>query len=269
MPFLRARAAQEPGFLARFGAGDRQVLAEVYRAYVSRVEDVARRGWTVVAREGGARGPARRVPGDPLDAVADIVQETFVRAFSERARLSDDGLRDYGPYLTTIARHLLVDQARARGREITLDALAEVALGEIEPSNGEPWADPDTMRVVEAYLAQLDDDQRRLHDARYVRNLSQEAAATELAWTRQMLRTREAHLRDGLKRPSRRFFNQDEDEPVGTVAHANRPETLRQGSGVARAVGRRFFPGACAVHGEVVRWQRSTGGWGERSRASW
>ena len=186
MPFLRSR----PDILAGFRRGDRAALEAVYWAYVERVERTVR----VVCWATGTRSE-----------IADVVQETFLRAFEERARQAYDPSRDYGPYLVTIARNLVTDRARARGRELPLDDPAEPASdppAQQDP-DAPPWADEATMRCVEAYLAGLDPELAALHEARYVRGLSQVQAADALGCTRQQLRTREARLREGLVRALR------------------------------------------------------------------
>jgi RNA polymerase sigma-70 factor (ECF subfamily) len=178
MPHLRSR----PALLEAFRRGDRDALETVYWAYVDRVASVARR---FVA---------------PNEA-ADLVQDVFLRAFEEKNRRAYDGLRDYGPYLGTIARNLLVDRARRMGRELlaedgTFEELADLPANE---NDAPPWADTETMNVVERYIAALSPELRDLHEARYVKGLPQRAAAVSLGISRQQLRTREAQLRDGLR----------------------------------------------------------------------
>jgi RNA polymerase sigma-70 factor, ECF subfamily len=187
VPFLRSR----PGLLAAFRRGDRAALEEVYWAYVDVVEIAIRRGHAIASK-------GTRVPGAAPDAVADSVQETFLRAFREGARSAYDGVREYGPYLRTIARNVLVDRARSERREIPVDDLAPMLDATEAPD--EPWADAETMRIVEDYIASLDDELRSIHEARYVRGLSQNVAAETLGITRQTVRTLEARLREGLAR---------------------------------------------------------------------
>ena len=52
----------------------------------------------------------------PEEQALDLVQEVFLRAFDERARLGYDGLRPYRPYLLRIAKNLRIDTARRDGR---------------------------------------------------------------------------------------------------------------------------------------------------------
>src|SRR6478672_2492853 len=86
--------------LSAFRAGERAALERVYLAYV---DDVFR-----LIAVGFERNPHEQ---------RSLVQDVFVRAFSDRARLGFDGIRPYRPYLLTIARNVLVDRARAQSSE--------------------------------------------------------------------------------------------------------------------------------------------------------
>src|SRR5258706_11892085 len=88
-----------PALLDAFYRGDGPALEDVYWGYVDLVEGIARHGFLVL-RSG------QRVHGAGRDEIADLVQETFARAFGDRARRAYDGQRPYGPYLATIARNL-------------------------------------------------------------------------------------------------------------------------------------------------------------------
>jgi RNA polymerase sigma factor (sigma-70 family) len=193
VPFLRSH----PELLAGFRRGDRSALEAVYWAYVDRVERVVARGHSI-ARKG------KRVEGAGEGNVADLVQEVFLRAFADRARAAYDGVRDYAPYLTVIARNLLTDFARKQGREASFELLDEDdAPAAPEPGDGEAWADAETIRVVENFLEGLDEELRGVHHTRYELGMSQERAAEALGCTRQQFRTREARLRDGLRKALR------------------------------------------------------------------
>jgi RNA polymerase sigma-70 factor (ECF subfamily) len=186
--------------LRRFRAGERAALEQVYWAYVDRVEHIIRNGF--VLRERGL--PVPGAGGNHAD-VAELTQEVFARAFAPAARLAYDGLREYAPYLDAIARNLLVDRARDRGREIpATDEHLREACDPFPPAAEPAWADPDTVALVASYLAGLPAELRAVHDARYVRSLSQRDAAVDLGISRQQLRTLEQRLRDGLGRDLRR-----------------------------------------------------------------
>src|SRR3954447_20532861 len=92
--------------LKRFRAGEATVLAEVYALYSPGIALALSNEMTVTVN-----GAHYRFRGtvSAFD-VDDLLQETFVRAFGEQARLSYDGLRPFRAYLLTIARNLLVDR---------------------------------------------------------------------------------------------------------------------------------------------------------------
>jgi RNA polymerase sigma factor (sigma-70 family) len=180
----------KPELLRAFRAGERDALEQVYWAYVDAVAQVARHG----GRLGGGQA---QVSGVPREDWSDLVQETFSRAFSERARLAYDGLRPYRHYLLTICRNLLADWARRRGRELPGELEADEAAAAVEVADE---LAPHELAVVEAYLAGLDRRLAGVYEQRYVVGASQEEAARVLKITRQQLRTLEKKLRQGLQR---------------------------------------------------------------------
>jgi RNA polymerase sigma-70 factor (ECF subfamily) len=186
-----------PDRLAGFRAGQREVLEELYLAYFEQVEQIIRHGYF-------KQSDGRRVIGVRASEVMDLVQEVFTRAFRESARRSFDGAREYGPFLYAIARNALSDWGREarRGEFVSTEELAEVADAEFAPDTR--WADEAVMRVVEEYVAALPQPLKGVHEQRYVRGLSQVAAAEALGLSRQQLRTLEQKLRDGLDGALRR-----------------------------------------------------------------
>jgi RNA polymerase sigma-70 factor (ECF subfamily) len=182
--------------LARFRAGDPSALERVYRTYVDRIGGIVRFGFRLPSQGVTVRGVA-----ETAHDVADLVQEVFVKAFSPAARRAFDGLRDYAPFLFAIARNVVVDWARRRGREIPTAWTELERADELEERSDEPaWADEATMAIVQSYVDGLDSELLRVHEVRYRDGLSQRDAADKLGIGRQRLRTLEARLRDGLRR---------------------------------------------------------------------
>jgi RNA polymerase sigma factor (sigma-70 family) len=206
MPILR----RDRSLLDAFRRGTPQALKTVYWEYVRKVERLLSAGFEIRSR--GLRVVGA---GSQPDDLADLVQEVFVRAFSAKARLAYDPLRDYGPYLFAIARNALVDWARGKGREILLPlpdveaAIEEVAVIDDLP----PWANPATVQVVEAYLQGLPSDLREVHRLRYEEDLSQMQVAERLGVGRQTLRTLEGRLRSGLSAALDAAGLGDDDQP--------------------------------------------------------
>lgn len=180
-----------PDLLSRFRDGDRTALEEIYWAYVDRIELIARNGFAKAA-------------GALTADVADVVQETFARAFADDTRRRFDGLSDYAPYLSSIARHVLADAWRRAGRqqpvpdvaalvEPSQDAVADAGVGDAELS-----------RAVDEYLAGLSAEMTAIHRELYVLGRSQRDAASALGISRQSVRTLEKRLRKGLATHLRR-----------------------------------------------------------------
>jgi RNA polymerase sigma factor (sigma-70 family) len=189
--------AKDKELLRRFRAGDRQALATVYWHYFDTVAVLLRRCLAAADRRGWS----------PQADVADVLQDVFVKAFAERVRLVYDDRREYRPFLMAIARNTLVDHLRGAPREIQLDpATIEALVGSQtsqethESAEQLPWADPQTMLLVDHYVAGLAEAERAVYLERYVRCRSQEHAAQALGMTRQKVRTLEGKLRGGLAR---------------------------------------------------------------------
>jgi len=187
---------REPESLQRFRAGDEAVLEAVYWAhvdFVTRIADAVLRA----CASGGARGP-----GEISAALADVVQEVFVKAFAPEARRRFDAARPFEPYLAQITRNVAVDHWRQMRRYVPSDIEQVIDRLSLEGDGGETheWADAETVAVVNRYLASLDEETRRVHDALYVRGMSQRDAAHALGLGRQVIRTKEAKLRRGLRR---------------------------------------------------------------------
>jgi RNA polymerase sigma factor (sigma-70 family) len=183
MPLLR----DSPELLASFRGGDPATLSVVYRAYSTPVERYLKM-------------LSRRVPHVPCFAdIADLHQDTFERAFSFGARRAYDATRQFGPYLLTIAHHCFVDALRKARREL-LDADVDVIDGQGELPRQESDRDPRIADLLERYVHGLPAPLRSTFEQRFVFGHSQAVASNELGVTRRSLRTREEHLKRGLRR---------------------------------------------------------------------
>lgn len=180
----------DPGWLDGYRRGDRDALERLYRAYVRPLDRQLR----LLAR--WHRSPEL----GQASAVADFLQEVFARAFAPRARQTYDGIRDFGTYLSAIARNVFIDALRMRGRE-TLRASDEG----ISPMNEggfplEDALDPRVRTVLGDYVAGLAPELKDVYLLRFADGKSQDDACALLRLSRRKLRTRENHLRKGLRR---------------------------------------------------------------------
>ncbi len=186
--------------LEGFRAGEEAALAWVYREHIGALAAFLRRGFSF-----DSRGRAMRFSGfDSRFELHDALQETFRRAFESRARRSYDGLRPYGPWLSTIARNVVLREFRRRERLfVELDGAALEAGAEGEPAAENPERALDRERVrklVREFLETLAPEERGLLELRFVEGVAQREAAERLGLGRQRLRTREAKLRERLIR---------------------------------------------------------------------
>lgn len=183
--------------LLAFREGKPEVLARVYHALVDDVFRLCALGF--VTKNGTIR------PERDADEQRAIVQDVFVRAFAERARLAYDGLRPYRPYLLTIAKNVMIDRARNRSTELARTTEVDVddiiatdapIAGEIEEA-----AEQQQLRAkAAAYVQTLDDELRTFVRLRFEEELSQAEVADQLGVTRRRVRTLEARVTKGLRR---------------------------------------------------------------------
>jgi RNA polymerase sigma factor (sigma-70 family) len=172
-------------------------LGVVYDTYADKVARMVRLGCRLKQTGGSPAGGVFVGPQDFLDVVHDV----FLKAFSPSARLGYDGLRSYGPYLSTIARNTMIDWLRRRGAvpEVLTDLADELPDPDGDEGATPPtWGSPETLALVERYLAALPTELRDLHRHRYEQGRSQEETARTLGISRQNLRTLEERLRRGL-----------------------------------------------------------------------
>jgi RNA polymerase sigma-70 factor (ECF subfamily) len=170
-----------------FRRGERAALERVYNEHVDGVERMIRAG---LAR-------ARRFSAANL---ADLVQDVFLRAFSERARSSYDGKRAYGPYLATLTRNVLIDWLRRPSNDPSSGGTAEELVDlTTEPGQTELF-EAELVATTASYVEKLSPELKRVHEERFVRASSQRSAAEALGISRQNMRTLERRLVDGLRR---------------------------------------------------------------------
>lgn len=205
---------QEPWprpFLRSFREGETKVLSVVYRNYAPLVAALLRHGFTFQSK-----GQPRRFVGytSPFD-FQDALHDTFRKAFEPKARISYDGLRPYGPYITTIARNVVIAGFRAKERLFpavgagpesvaeTTETPAHLATptAAAPPQSPEAAAhDASVRRMVAEFLAQLSPEDQELIRLRYSEGAGQHDVAAAMNVGRQVVRTREKKIRSALIR---------------------------------------------------------------------
>ncbi len=194
MPLL----TEDRALLAAFRAGERSALETVYHHYVAGVARRLRMGFAV----GGARGAVLFGFHQPFE-LESALQEVFLRAFKESARLSYDGLRPYKDFLAGITKHVALDELRRRSRRRTesmsdLD-LDRVALIDPEVSPEATLESKQAIQTVSTFLEkECDERDRRLYELRYHDERSQEDVARTAGLTRIQIRRWETKFRSRM-----------------------------------------------------------------------
>lgn len=187
------------GLLDAFRRGEREALRRVYVRYFDDVLGLLRRGFVL-----GGPPPVSVAGLSDEGSALELLQETFVRAFGERARASYDGLRPYRPFLLRIARNLRIDQLRASGRELSVGQIEDEHFpspSDAEPLDAEHEADwAVRSAATREYLAGLDAETQRYVQLRFVQELSQADVAAQLGVTRRRVRSLEDEVQKGLLR---------------------------------------------------------------------
>lgn len=185
--------------LCGFRVGDRRALGEVYRLHAPDVARRLRHGFSFEAS-----GAVHRFVGYGSGfELQDALHETFRRAFEPRARDSYDGIRPYGPYLQAIARNVVLRGFRAQRVRFPLQGESAAPLDAIAADEGTTSPERaigrhQVQEIVQRFLADLSQGDRRLVDARFIEGMSQRDAADALGLGRQQVRSREAKIRSRL-----------------------------------------------------------------------
>ena len=180
--------------LKAFRAGERTALSKVYRFYADDVAGLIRRGFAV--GDAGVTVPGVKEPAQQLD----LVQEVFLRAFAERARLSYDGLSPFRPWLLRIAKNLVIDEGRRLGVIKALAARGDDEPTAVLPVSPEEELEWNTLReATKAYAGALSPALRDFVRLRFEEGCSQAELADRLQVSRRKVRTMEEEVRDGLR----------------------------------------------------------------------
>ncbi len=178
--------------LERFRRGDSDVLARVYRFYLPEVARVLRMGFRLTTPDGVVLVPGMRSVFD----VENGCHEAFLRAFSESARRSYDGVRPYSNYLFRIARNWAIDRYRVSHRDVLVATVPDQA---VEPAAIEAQLSAELSGLLATFVAGLPVGDRRYYEARYRKGLNQTDAAGLQGLTRIQGRRIEARMKRDLR----------------------------------------------------------------------
>ncbi len=135
--------APMPDLIERFRDGDPDAVRDVYRTHAGAVHTVARS----IVRD--------------RELAAEVVQQTFVKAWRAAARFEND--REIAPWLYSIARHTAIDTLRAEGKPTRGDHEPEVDVGVESESFERTWERFEIRRAIDALPANEREVVRRSH----------------------------------------------------------------------------------------------------------
>lgn len=192
-PGRTRRMVLERTLLKRFREGDRAALGEVFQRYAPLLTR---------ALKGAAWSQRSFALLQSTVELENAVLEVFARAFEPRAREVYDGLRPYEQFLFGIARNYLLELARAKSQTQKLEgALEQIQAMDLEAFDRpleQSVEDRELEVILDAFRAELSEEDGKLYQLRFVDGLPQEDAATAMALTRIQLRRREFALKKRL-----------------------------------------------------------------------
>jgi RNA polymerase sigma factor (sigma-70 family) len=186
----------DPFLLARFRRADPAALAEVYRAYSALMARRLAHGFSF-----DSEGRRLHFRGFHLAfELDDMLQETFIRAFSDSARSGYDGARPFSTYLLAIAKNLLIDRFRKRGPTQTLSIEDnEIVVADEDQKSPESAAADEQLRgIYQRFIATLDDTDRQVVKLRFEEEKTRREICDALGLSPMQLRWREAKIKKGL-----------------------------------------------------------------------
>jgi len=192
--------------LEQFRQGRADALTQVYTAYAPLIAAFLSRGFNFSSKGRNLRFAGYHQPFD----LENALQETFVRAFSEQARLAYDGLTPYRSYLLAVARNWVLSEMRRR--EVAMsqlvsesaDPLREGELGEDEPqplggsaplSAEAELLNRELSELYQGFLAGLSPAEESFFHNRFEEKLTQVEAGQRDGLSHMQARTLEKKLR--------------------------------------------------------------------------
>lgn len=190
-----SRLVDDRSLREAFLEGQEAALTVVYHEYAPAVLSLVRQGFTFSS--GGRR---LRFAGCSQAADAEnALQEIFMRAFSDRARRSYDGLRPYRAYLLAIARNVLIDETRTAWHRYVRLSSAEDCEAPVNEDQGvlelAYLEVEDLKRQILAFTNALDANERRIFTTRLLQGTSVERSAELVGVSEHRIKKSEKRLR--------------------------------------------------------------------------
>jgi len=198
MPYL----TEHRQLLDEFRLGSKNALEQVYDHYAPGLSEFLRHGFAFEHQGGNGFFRGFAAPFDLQNAM----QEVFMQAFREPARLQYDGLRPYANYLYGIARNYVFKEFRRRNRVVELfPEIDGDPADAITHAPADATYDPvvcfderEIERLLTRFLDSCEVKMRRYWELRYCEGLTQNDVAQTMGLTRIQIRRIEARFKRDL-----------------------------------------------------------------------
>jgi RNA polymerase sigma-70 factor (ECF subfamily) len=183
--------------LDAFRRGESKAIARVYNAYAEQVAGLLRKGFSFMS---GGQVVHFKGFSNAWDLEC-AVQDAFISAFSERARLAYDGISPFGPYLLTIAKNRVISQLRSDMREMRRRTRLSAEQPRVGPETPEEHAMRGELEeLVRQFEATLPEEQLAFFQRRYGEDRNLLEAARMLGLSRMRARTVDRKIRQAFTR---------------------------------------------------------------------
>jgi RNA polymerase sigma factor (sigma-70 family) len=199
--------------LKKFRQGEESALRTVFHFYAGHIEMMLSRGFSERKSNSFVRLDL------DIEMRRELMQQVFIKAFSESARLAYDGIRSYRAYLSTIARNVIIDEWRRNKKDYrlagtpwealeTISCDAAVDYGrEIEqfesPEERIHWQQ--CLDATDDFISSLKATEQQFVKLRYQEELPQTEVAERLKLSRWKVRAMEKRIQARLKKHLQRL----------------------------------------------------------------
>lgn len=190
------KLTEDRELLEEFRRGTPNALEQVYLHYAPQLYTYLQKGFSF-----SSQGTWYRVHSilDPVEQ-ENLVQETFIRCFSPKARMQYDGERPYLPYLQRTCQRIFIGQKRLAKRFVEYNPELDSEPEPNEQTQQEELEKQELLSLLKQYLETCDEREQRVFEAIFERNESQKQAAERLEMGRMQVRTSLQKIRRGLIR---------------------------------------------------------------------
>jgi RNA polymerase sigma-70 factor (ECF subfamily) len=182
-----------PKLLKAFRKGNDQALSQIYEYYVRDVAKLLRFGFSF-----SSQGQSCRFAGfQSAFDLNDALQETFLRAFSDTARLGYDGQRPYSAYLMQIARNHVINLFRHRedADDKVFEKIEAQGVQNLQTSQEDQLVSSELAQLYQQFIKELPEIEQQVLRQRFEKELARRKVCEQCGLSPMQLRTTEKHIK--------------------------------------------------------------------------